>query len=264
MPNNIYELLWMFFIYAAIGWCAEVIYVGLNKGHFVNRGFFNGPICPIYGFGVVIVVAALTPLKENYIILFLGSLLLTTMLEYLTGLVLEKLFHEKWWDYSDMPFNIHGYVCLKFSVYWGLGCMIIMNGIHPLVYRSIRFMPEKIGMVILAVLCVYFFADLSITVNTLLKFNKNLRTLEKMAEAIHKLSDELGEDIFEKASLVVDKGEDIHADLKEKRMELERLNAEYRDLLEKRYVGFKRLIKAFPGMRSKKWDAFLEQLKGNK
>ncbi|MBO5303916.1 MAG: hypothetical protein J6A92_07690 [Lachnospiraceae bacterium] len=261
MPNTIYELLWMFFIYAAIGWCAEVIYVGLNKGHFVNRGFFNGPICPIYGFGVVIVASALTPLKENGIILFLGSLVLTTILEYLTGLILEKLFHEKWWDYSDMPFNIHGYVCLKFSVYWGLGCMVIMNGIHPLVCKSIRFMPEKIGTVILVILCIYFFADLSVTVNTLLKFNKNLRALEKMAEAIHKLSDEVGEDIFEKASLVAGKKEDIHADLKEKRMELERLNVEYKQLLEKRYARFKRLIKAFPNMQSKKLEELLQQLR---
>ncbi|MBO5371854.1 MAG: hypothetical protein J6A75_03935 [Lachnospiraceae bacterium] len=264
MPCDVYEAAWMFFIYACIGWCTEVIYVGLNKGHFVNRGFFNGPICPIYGIGVLIVVAVLTPLKNNFILLFLGSMVLTSLLEFLTGLILEKLFSQKWWDYSDMPFNIKGYVCLKFSIYWGMGCMLVMNVVHPGIYRSIRFIPRKLGIIFLVILLVLFIADLCVTVNILLKFNRNLRSMEKIANAIHKLSDEVGEDIFEKASAVVSKREDIHEDLKEKRMELERLNEEYKRILEERYFGFKRLIKAFPSMRSKKWDELLQQLKKEK
>ena len=100
------------------GWCTEVSYAALDRGIFVNRGFLNGPYCPIYGCGVVIVVAVLTPLKDNLLILFIGSFLLTSILEYITGYLLEKVFHNQWWDYSDKPFNIHGYVCLKFSIYW--------------------------------------------------------------------------------------------------------------------------------------------------
>lgn len=114
MPQNCYELVWIFIIYAFIGWCTEVSYAALDRGIFVNRGFLNGPYCPIYGCGVVIVVAVLTPLKDNLLILFIGSFLLTSILEYITGYLLEKVFHNQWWDYSDKPFNIHGYVCLKF------------------------------------------------------------------------------------------------------------------------------------------------------
>ena len=81
MPQNFYELVWIFIIYAFIGWCTEVSYAALDTGKFVNRGFLNGPYCPIYGCGVVIVVAILTPLKENLLILFAGSFLLTSVLE---------------------------------------------------------------------------------------------------------------------------------------------------------------------------------------
>ena len=92
MPQNCYELVWIFIIYAFIGWCTEVSYAALDRGIFVNRGFLNGPYCPIYGCGVVIVVAVLTPLKDNLLILFIGSFLLTSILEYITGYLLEKVF----------------------------------------------------------------------------------------------------------------------------------------------------------------------------
>ena len=98
MPATIYEVLWIFIIYAFIGWCVEVSYAALDRGIFVNRGFLNGPYCPVYGIGVLIVIIVLTPLKNNLLLLYFGSLLLTTILEFLTGLILEKVFHNKWWD----------------------------------------------------------------------------------------------------------------------------------------------------------------------
>ena len=113
---SIYELLWLFFIYAFFGWCIEVVFCGLNEGHFINRGFLNGPVCPIYGVGGVIVVLCLTPIKDNIFLLFVGSALLTSILELITGFALDKIFHARWWDYTDMPFNIGGYICLKFSI----------------------------------------------------------------------------------------------------------------------------------------------------
>ena len=88
-----YSFLWIFFIYAFLGWCTEVSFAALKTGHFVNRGFLNGPVCPIYGFGVVIVLRFLEPLKGSFPLLFLGAVVLTSALEWLTGLGLEKLFH---------------------------------------------------------------------------------------------------------------------------------------------------------------------------
>ena len=106
-----YRYLWSFFAYAFLGWCMEVSFAALTSGRFVNRGFLNGPVCPIYGCGAVIVLFCLEPLKDHLFWLFVGSVILTSALEWLTGFVLEKIFHERWWDYSDMPFNLGGYIC---------------------------------------------------------------------------------------------------------------------------------------------------------
>lgn len=219
MPHNFYELVWIFIIYAFIGWCTEVSYAALDRGIFVNRGFLNGPYCPIYGCGVVIVVAVLTPLKENLLILFIGSFLLTSILEYITGYLLEKVFHNQWWDYSDKPFNIHGYICLKFSIYWGLACTFIMDVLHPIIYKGITLMPHIPGVILLCIIMTVFFVDCGITVATILKFNKRLKVMDEMAERIHKLSDEIGENIYENVTDIVEKSEEFqktHAELLDK------------------------------------------------
>ena len=209
MPQNFYELVWIFIIYAFIGWCTEVSYAALDRGIFVNRGFLNGPYCPIYGCGVVIVVGALTPLKDNLLILFAGSFLLTSILEYITGFILEKVFHNKWWDYSNKPFNLHGYVCLKFSIYWGLACTFIMDVIHPIIYKGITMIPHVLGVVLLCIIMAAFAVDCGVTVSTILKFNKRLKVMDEMAAKIHKLSDEIGENIYENVTTAVEKSEEF-------------------------------------------------------
>jgi uncharacterized membrane protein len=219
MPQNFYELVWIFLIYAFIGWCTEVAYAAVDNGIFVNRGFLNGPYCPIYGCGVVIVVAVLTPLKENLFILFVGSFLLTSLLEFVTGFLLEKVFHNKWWDYSDKPFNIMGYVCLKFSIYWGLACTFVMDIIHPMIYKGVTMIPHTLGVVIICLLMTIFAVDCVITVSTILKFNKRLKVMDELAAQIHKISDEIGENIFENVSGAMEKSEEFqenHAELIDK------------------------------------------------
>ena len=107
---TIYNIMWYFFIYAFLGWCTEVSFFAVKTGKFVNRGFLNGPVCPVYGFGLVIIIMALTPLKDNLLLLFVGSVVITSSLEFLTGWALEKIFHTRWWDYTNNKFNLHGYI----------------------------------------------------------------------------------------------------------------------------------------------------------
>ena len=141
------------------------------------------------------------------------------MLESITGYILEKVFHNKWWDYSDKPFNIKGYVCLKFSIYWGLACTFIMDIIHPIIYAAIRFIPFVLGVVLLSIIMCVFAADCIITVTTILKFNKRLKVMDEMAASIHRLSDEIGENIYENVTDVIEKSakfQETHMELMDK------------------------------------------------
>ena len=124
---QVYYLLLYFFTYGFLGWCTEVAYATTKQGKFVNRGFLNGPICPIYGVGVSVVIYFLTPLSGNLIFLYVTSTILVTVLEGLTGYFMDKIFHHKWWDYSNQPLNIGGYVCLIFSLVWGVACVAIVK-----------------------------------------------------------------------------------------------------------------------------------------
>lgn len=294
MPQNFYELVWIFIIYAFIGWCTEVSYAALDTGKFVNRGFLNGPYCPIYGCGVVIVVAILTPLRESLLILFIGSLVLTTALEFVTGYILEKVFHNKWWDYSDKPFNVKGYICLKFSILWGLACTFIMDVLHPLIYKAITWIPFIPGVILLSILMCVFLVDCCITVSTILKFNKRLKIMDEMAASIHKLSDEIGENIYENVTGVIEKSEEFqenHAELidkitetteatkakltdafeekkkeyadarEEKKRQLAELSEKYEKLFAEKNNGFRRLMTAFPDMKSRDNNEMLQKYK---
>lgn len=279
MPQNFYELVWIFIVYAFIGWCAEVAYAALNTGKFVNRGFLNGPYCPIYGCGVVIVVGALTPLKENLFLLFAGSFLLTSVLEYITGLVLEQVFHNRWWDYTDKPFNIKGYVCLKFSVYWGLACTFIMDILHPMIYKAITMIPYTPGVMLLVVFFGVFVVDFCITVSTILKFNRRLKMMDEIAAQIHKISDEIGENIYENVTEALERKAEVSAigqelkaeahqkhqkfkvEIQKKKEDAIQLCKKYEALLEERSFGHKRLLKAFPSMKSKTYQESLRSLK---
>ncbi len=272
MPVSFYEVVWIFLIYAFIGWCTEVSYAALDTGKFVNRGFLNGPVCPVYGCGVLLVVVVLTPLKDNILILFVGSVILTTVIEFITGFLLEKLFHNHWWDYSDEPFNVCGYICLKFSILWGLACTFVMDIVHPLIYKVIRIVPFTVGLIVLIVLMIVFCCDLGVTVATVLKLNKRLKMLEEVAGKLHAISDGIGENIYENVSAAVEKSEEFkesHKDVLEKlsekklekQREYEELNKKYKALLEQKTFGFKRLMKAFPDMVSRDRDEILQKYK---
>lgn len=261
MPQSIYEVFWIFIIYAFIGWGVEVVYAGVNKGVFVNRGFLYGPYCPIYGCGVIVVVLLLYPIKENWIMLFLGSFLLTTFLEYITGFILEKLFHNKWWDYSNLPFNIHGYVCIKFSILWGLGCTFIIGMVHPMIYKIVMIIPETFSKLFIFVIIILFLIDVCVTVSTILHFNRRIKILDELTEKMKMLSDELGEAIFGTVTYAVKKTEKFQEEYNEKAMQLSALRDEYTAKLKERHRGIERLLKAFPDIQSRNQGEMLKKYK---
>lgn len=149
MAYSIYQLLWIFFFYSFVGWCGEVAQAAVHRHKFVNRGFVSGPLCPVYGFGAVAVAVFLPELEDNLFFLFLGGLIVTTFVEYLNGRVLELIFHKKWWDYSDQRFHIDGYVCLKNSILWGLGSVLMICVLDPALCSLAALIPRLIGEILL-------------------------------------------------------------------------------------------------------------------
>ena len=263
MPQNLYQAAWIFLIYAFLGWCSEVAFAAVNKGKFVNRGFLNGPVCPIYGFGMLIVVTALWGLKGNLILLFLGSATLTTALEFVTGFVLEKFFHDKWWDYSDMPFNIKGYICLKFTVLWGLAATFIVGAVHRFVYMLIVKMPTVPGIILLAVFAAAFVTDFVITVTELAKMPKKLGALLEAERALRTISDKIGENISDTTIAAKEKGSEIAVENKPKidelKAEYEKKKQEFSAAFEKRNFVHRRIVKAFPNLKNGRYSAVYER-----
>lgn len=263
MPQNLYQAAWIFLIYAFLGWCSEVAFAAVNKGKFVNRGFLNGPVCPIYGFGMLIVVTALWGLKGNLILLFLGSAALTTALEFVTGFVLEKFFHDKWWDYSDMPFNIKGYICLKFTVLWGLAATFIVGAVHRFVYMLIVKMPAVPGIILLSVFAAAFITDFVITVTELAKMPKKLGALLEAEKVLRAISDKIGENISDTTIAAKEKDSEIAVENKPKidelKAEYEKKKQEFSAAFEKRNFVHRRIVKAFPNLKNGRYSAVYER-----
>lgn len=220
VPYSWFQILWYFYIYGFLGWCSEVAFAAVAHGKFVNRGFVNGPICSIYGFGVMSVLLVLGPLKSSFWLLFGGSVLFTSVIEYLTGWVLEKVFHDKWWDYSKRPLNIKGYVCLEFSVLWGLACVFVVDVFQPLVAKVVDLIPKKLGWVLLGTFSALWIADNIITAMEIRKLPKKLRALQAIEDSLTAISDEIGEETYIRASDAKDRGVEVYTDMKEKGAEI--------------------------------------------
>ncbi len=215
---NLYQLIWYFFIYAFLGWISEVVFAALKTGKFVNRGFLNGPVCPIYGFGIIIILLALDKVKDNLFVLFFASFLLTSVLEFLTGFILEKFFHKKWWDYSKEILNIKGYVCVRFSLIWAIACIFVINLVQPLIFNLVEILPEILGAIILTVFIVVFVLDFSFTVYQILQFSKNSKTLEKLERQLKKSSNKLGESVAAITLKAQEKWEKLNKKIKSSRL----------------------------------------------
>ena len=185
---NVYQLLWIFFVYSFIGWCGEAAMAAVHRHKFVNRGFVSGTICPVYGAGAAAVAVFLPELKDQLFFLFLGGMIVTTFVEYLTGRILELIFHRKWWDYSDQRFNLDGYVCLKNSAVWGLCSVLMICFFDPLLCRLLVLIPRLAGDILLWILGVLLVIDAVGSGVAVLGLKKKQSRITQITEELHKTS----------------------------------------------------------------------------
>lgn len=167
-----------------------------------NCSFLNESVCSIYSFGLVLIIATLTPLKDSLIPLFLGSIVITSSLEFLTGWALEKIFRIRWWNYSKNKFNLKGYICLGFSLIWGLSATAVMKILHPIIEATVELIPTTVGWVLIAVFSVIIICDLVETIAAIRNMQKNLRALKAMAAEMHEISDRIGEGLSDRVLVI--------------------------------------------------------------
>lgn len=270
---SLYNIIFYFAIYAFLGWCVEVAYAALNSGKFVNRGFLNGPVCPIYGFGVVFIIAFLTPIENNFFVLFIGAVFITSFIEYMTGFVLEKVFHHRWWDYSDEPFNIRGYICLKFSLIWGIASIFIIKVVHTVIYDVVRLIPNLVGIIFIAIIIISFLIDFISAVQTVLKLNVRLRKIDEISVEMRNKSDILAKEISKNTIELKKLYDENSVEFKQKHeasiieiknkyeKESAELKVKYDKLTARRHIFQRRVLKAFPNIKSNRYFGALEELK---
>lgn len=256
MSEHLFLTLFTYFpAYAFLGWCLEVVYTSVNTGKFVNRGFLNGAVCPIYGFGAVLLILVLTPFANNLPILFLVSVMLASLLELVGGYALEKAFHMRWWDYSEEPFNFGGFICLKFSLLWGLAGVCLIKIVQPIIAGLVSHLPVLPLTLSMACFYLVFILDVLVTVITIVHLNRDLKQVDDLSRLIRQGSDVLAENL---GTFAVDTSEKLDAhrdDLAES------LAKEIDTLLTHEKRRRARLLKAFPNAKRQSEGKALERLR---
>lgn len=160
----------LFLMYAILGWIVEVINAYIQKKKFVNRGFLIGPYCPIYGVGMLAIISLLQEYTGNYIVLFILSMTICMVLEYLTSYFMELIFKARWWDYSNKKFNINGRICLETAIPFGLGGMLIMYVINPIFVGFLNSLSDNTLLILGISLMTIFVIDLIVSFFVVIKF----------------------------------------------------------------------------------------------
>lgn len=196
LPYSLTDSLAMFFIYSFVGWIVEVVYYGITEGKFINRGFLCGPICPVYGLGFYLGIWLFEQWKSNFFIIFFGTASAATVVELIAGVLLYHIFHLRWWDYSEYKLNVRGYICLRFTIYWGIACSLGLYVLHPAVKKLIGLVPQMGIYVILGIFILLLVADLVVSITSVIGLSKRIRNLEKLNENMHFFSDRIGSSIY--------------------------------------------------------------------
>ncbi len=286
-----------FILYSFLGWCCETVYCTILQRKFVNRGFLYGPLCPIYGCGALLVLFLLRDVQSSIIPLFLSGMVVTTVLEYLTSVLMEKLFHMKWWDYSHLPFNINGRVCLLNSCEFGALSVFVVMVLHPAIVRLVGKIPVPVQTVLAGVLLAIMLVDTICTVHGILVLKGKLDDIymqledirlkteegaqklrlavaekqDEVRESFGSYTDELKEALSVRAEILMRDLElyreqlsaenaDLQKSLEEGRQKIARLRGNIRQLEKSRRTS-RHLFEAFPNLRTFESERFRNQIR---
>ena len=194
MIYNTYELIWLFLIYSFLGWMLETILAATEQRRFVNRGLINGPLCTIYGVPIVILTIFGQELPLFW--LFLGAMIVATVTEWIGGHMIERFYHERWWDYSDIKWNLDGYICLPASLVWGVLGTISMRWGNGLLIRLYGFLPEGIGHLLVWILAGMLVLDVTATIFALSGIGRSTQKWEAVDSWFTSISLRIGQWLY--------------------------------------------------------------------
>lgn len=196
-----YEWLFFFFLYCFFGWIFESTYVSLKHKKFVNRGFLHIPMLPLYGSGAMIILFIAIPIESNIFLVFFLGAIAATILEYFTGVAMERLFKVRYWDYSHQKFNFQGQICLSSTIAWGFLSVLLSEVIHkPIEALVTKMMNHTVVMVLACVISVVFIIDTYLSFKAawdLRKVLEKMTFLKEEAAAIQKRLVELSHEAFD-------------------------------------------------------------------
>ena len=217
MYISLIKLFLIFIIISFLGYILEVIVCSYNYKKLVNRGFFFGPYCPIYGLGGIIIIWCLNRYYEDPIVVFIMGTVLTSLIEYYTSYVLEKIFHNRWWDYSNRPDNINGRICIGNSIFFGVGSLVIVYWLYPAILSLFNLFTDKTLIIIGSILLFIFLLD--VIASFVIAYNLRHRII---------IAEELKAEKLKRIPIII--------------------NKKYKEEIEKLKIVSNRLIKAFPNI----------------
>ena len=263
-------------LFSFLGWCMEMAVCRIEAGRWVARGFLALPICPIYGFGVIIVTVLFRPISHTILPLFFATSLVCTAFELLVGLGMEKMFDTRWWDYSHEKFNYKGYICLKISILWGIGCVIVLRFVQPMVEVIVDKIPVKVGLVLIVIWSVLIVIDLISSICAVNKLNNRLKQIDEISAIMLISAQKLGGNLSQETLELKDKYDRLMAATDAKTQALKQKyekvvdaadfkvsewKEKYDKLMNSRDRSVERLLKAFPYIRSTSYSESMEALK---
>lgn len=181
---TIIQWFFFFYLYCFFGWCFESAYVSLKKRCFINRGFMRGPFLPLYGSGAIMMLVVSMPFQDHLFLTYLAGCIGATLLEYVTGVIMEALFKVRYWDYSNQKFNFQGQICLSSTLAWGGLTILMTEVIHKPVERLTFMIPSPVLSAVTILLTFYIVSDFTLSFKAAMDLRDILMKMEKAREEL--------------------------------------------------------------------------------
>ncbi len=250
-----YLFVWVI-IYSFFGWVYESLWSSFNERQWVNRGFLSGPVIPIYGFGAVSFVLLLSDIN-NPVYIFILGMVIASILEYFTSWAMEKLFHARWWDYKHYPFNLNGRICLYGALLFGFFAVIIIKVVQPYVAAFTSSFSDSALYILSVVLMILFLTDTVLTVRKVLHLKERMQELQKAIVLYRNHAEEY-----------IAEYKKYHQEQRQQLLLNMKAEFEYSKLYEVLKEKFgdldsheRRILKAFPNLRSHEFDDAVIRIK---